>query len=323
MDETVQAIVKEQNIEDDIYWHSGFFEAIQLELIDYENHLEFINEYQLSKEALKIDVLIVENKTDVKIEKNIGRIFKKYNIIEYKSESDYISIDSYYKNIAYGCLYKAFSSNVEIDQITISLVAYKRPRKLIEYLLKKRGFSVSDTQKGIIYVYGDIFPLQIIVINKKLPESENVFLRNLRGGLTQTELSNVALALYKTDKFERRFTYLDIIIHANLNLIEEAGLMDNPDIEKHESIKYLSLIFKRLYEKKGWLPDYVQIIREADRSEAETARLEAEAAKLEKKELEAKAIEQSKAMLDNGIPEDLVIKYSVLPREQIELLLKG
>ena len=39
--------------------------------------------------------------------KNIGRIFRKYNIVEYKSPTDYLGIDDFYKVYGYACFYKA------------------------------------------------------------------------------------------------------------------------------------------------------------------------------------------------------------------------
>ena len=45
------------------------------------------------------------------IQKNIGRIFRQYNIVEYKSPDDYLSIDDFYKVYAYCCLYKSIGDN--------------------------------------------------------------------------------------------------------------------------------------------------------------------------------------------------------------------
>ena len=48
-----------------------------------------------------------EHGKDVKIQKNIGRIFRQYNIIEYKSPEDNLDIDDFYKVYAYACIYKS------------------------------------------------------------------------------------------------------------------------------------------------------------------------------------------------------------------------
>jgi hypothetical protein len=76
-----------------IPWHSAFYEAIQLELDNYRDVLEFDFEYPLNTEPLRVDVVIVKKQKDVRIEKNIAAIFRAVNIVEYKSPSDYISVD--------------------------------------------------------------------------------------------------------------------------------------------------------------------------------------------------------------------------------------
>ena len=45
---------------DKVYWHGAFFEALQLELYQYKDALEFLKEYQLSKEALRMDVIVIK-----------------------------------------------------------------------------------------------------------------------------------------------------------------------------------------------------------------------------------------------------------------------
>ena len=56
---------------------------------------------------MAIDILIIKNETKHKVKKNIGRIFRKHNIIEYKSPDDYLSIDDFYKVCGYTYFYKA------------------------------------------------------------------------------------------------------------------------------------------------------------------------------------------------------------------------
>ena len=71
------------------HWHDAFYEALRLELHDYRDVLHFENEYRLSREALRMDVLVIKKDSDAVIDKNIGRIFRAYNIFEFKSENDY------------------------------------------------------------------------------------------------------------------------------------------------------------------------------------------------------------------------------------------
>jgi len=76
-----------------IAWHTGFLSAIQLELSEYKDSLQFISEYQLTTEPLHMDLLIIKKDKDINIEKNIAEIFRRHNIIEYKSPGSYIPLN--------------------------------------------------------------------------------------------------------------------------------------------------------------------------------------------------------------------------------------
>lgn len=60
-----------------IQWHPGFYGAAELELLSNKDILEFLREYNLSKEPLQMDLLIIKKLSDIQIENEIGRIFKK------------------------------------------------------------------------------------------------------------------------------------------------------------------------------------------------------------------------------------------------------
>ena len=63
-------------------WHPAFVQAIENELEESRNALTFEAEHQLTSEPLKIDVLIIKKKKNVVIKKNIGQIFRLYNVVE-------------------------------------------------------------------------------------------------------------------------------------------------------------------------------------------------------------------------------------------------
>jgi hypothetical protein len=92
-----------------ISWHPAFVQAIKLELEPYRDALEFIPEYQLTSEPLEIDVVIIKKAPDLVIEKNIARIFRKINLLEYKSPDDYFSVHDFYKVLGYAFLYAALN----------------------------------------------------------------------------------------------------------------------------------------------------------------------------------------------------------------------
>ncbi len=94
---------KKRNV---LQWHPAVYAGFQVELEEEAERLEFENEHQLGTKPLEIDMLIIKKDADPPIRKNIGQIFRRYNLIEYKSPGDYLSIDDFYKVYAYACLYK-------------------------------------------------------------------------------------------------------------------------------------------------------------------------------------------------------------------------
>ena len=66
--------------------------------------------------TLQMDILIIKKLKDVPIRKTIGRIFRKHNIIEYKSPGDSLSINDFYKVYGYACIYQSNTDRIkEID----------------------------------------------------------------------------------------------------------------------------------------------------------------------------------------------------------------
>jgi hypothetical protein len=64
-----------------------------------KDDLEFQREYNLSKEPIRVDLLVVKKIGRAWIKNEIGCIFKKHNILEYKSHGDAMSIDDYFKGL--------------------------------------------------------------------------------------------------------------------------------------------------------------------------------------------------------------------------------
>jgi hypothetical protein len=115
-------------------WHPAFLQALQLELIDYKNSLQFKYEYQLTSEPLRVDLLIIKNPKNLAIDKNIARIFRSDNIVEFKSPGDYLSVRDFLKVYAYACLYAAITPEAELSGVTLTFVEHRHPRELLGYL---------------------------------------------------------------------------------------------------------------------------------------------------------------------------------------------
>ena len=84
-------------IEDNIQWHPAFCSAMELELRENKDDLEYIREHNLSKMPLKIDFLIIKKKPNVVIKNEIGDFFLSNNLFEYKSPGDTMNAGTFYK----------------------------------------------------------------------------------------------------------------------------------------------------------------------------------------------------------------------------------
>ena len=82
-DNNEQTVKNAENIgktDGNIYWHDAFYAAYKLEFHEYAEYLEFIDEFQLSEEALIMDVLVLKKRADITIDRSIGKIFRTHNI---------------------------------------------------------------------------------------------------------------------------------------------------------------------------------------------------------------------------------------------------
>jgi hypothetical protein len=160
---------------DKIQWHPAFYAAACLELKDNIEELQFEREYNLSKEPIRVDLLISKDGEGT-IKNEIGHIMRKYNIIEYKSPDDKLSIDDFFKTIGYACLYKGYGTKVNAipeDELTVSVFREAYPREMIKEL-RRKGHDVIEKYPGIYYITNNLpFPAQIVVTSRLSPETHS------------------------------------------------------------------------------------------------------------------------------------------------------
>jgi hypothetical protein len=210
--------------QDRIAWHPAFVEALQMELKEYRDALEFLPEYQLTSEPLRIDCVVIKKAKDVVIKKNIAVIFREWNLLEYKSPDDYISTADYYKVYGYACLYASFNK-VPITSLTISFIQSRHPKKLLYHLQHERKYTVVESSPGIYTVSGDVIPIQILE-SRRLSAEDNLWLRTLSSDLEYKAVIEIGKEAGRQKEYARLGAYLDAITRANLKAVEEAIEME-------------------------------------------------------------------------------------------------
>ena len=149
-----------------IKWHPGFCSAMELEFSQYRDYLDFSREFQLSKEPLRINLLMIKKLKDTVIDIDIGKIFRTYNIIEYKSPKDGLTIDDYIKTVGYAYLYKGLGATVDavpLSELTATIMRDTEPTELFKKI-QIEGGSIEGKYPGVYYITGVVaIPTQFIL----------------------------------------------------------------------------------------------------------------------------------------------------------------
>ena len=213
-----------ENTKDIIQWHPAFHASIQIEFKDEVEKLTFDAEHLLAKKPMQVDELIIKVNENEVINKNIGKIFRRYNIIEYKSPDDYLTINDFYKVYGYCCFYQSDTEEVcKIlpEELTITFICNHFPRKMIQHLREFRGLEIICVEPGIYYITGDPFPIQLL-ITKELNPTENRWLQSLRNDVTEPEEIKTLLKEYEDNKSSKLYqAAIDVITRANWNAVKE------------------------------------------------------------------------------------------------------
>lgn len=273
-----------------LQWHPAFQAALQIELESEQDALRYEREYNLTEKPLQIDTLIIKIKPGYKVRRSIGRIFRQYNVIEYKSPDDYISINDFFKVIGYASL---LQSNTEREQeippeeITITLASSRYPRKLIRFLQTVYQTEITVGESGIQYLSGLMFPVQILHL-PVLDKAEYRWLSSLRSNLNTEDVACLTEIYHRKRKNPMYDAVMNLIIRANP--------------EKYREGKEMCEAFHELYADE---------FREIDQAYAEKSReleavnkaLEAANKALEKREKAFKEQSEELKMLKKQIKE--------------------
>lgn len=209
-----------------IQWHPAFVSAMQLEFKEDRDKLSFEKEHNLNTKPLQIDLLIIRKEENWDTGNEIGKLFRKYNIIEYKSPKQQLDIDVFYKTQSYAGLYKSYGETLDgrkAKDITFSIVRDRKPEKLFRYFAEQ-GIDVENPYGGIYYILGEVlFPTQIIV-TKELVGEPHTWLKALTDKM---EIGDMHRLLKDTSRLEGKLdkefadSILEVCLRANRQIIEK------------------------------------------------------------------------------------------------------
>ena len=210
-----------------IEYHQGFYAAMQFE---YEAApVEIWKDPQLGDQSVRLDMVIIKQNDDETLSDPIGRFFKKYNVVEYRSPEDSLSIDDFIRTQSCAGLYKIYERNVNeipLGALTVSLVRHTVPKEMFA-ALKKDGFSVEENSPGIFYISGPLYFSTQVVVTSRLPEGGYEALKILAKGARKADVIKFIEETGRSDS-----DYASDILHVSIatnedlyHKLEEEGVM--------------------------------------------------------------------------------------------------
>lgn len=229
---------KEASDNEDInkQFHPAFCDAMT-QIFEHDN-VEYVyeREYNLNSMPNRIDLLVIRLDDKKAVGNNkcgcddgkehdkeqsvngIAKLCRTYNIFEYKSPGQQLSVDEYYNAMAYAYLYAGKTKNATMEDITVSFVREGKPHKLMSFF-KMNGHQVIEYEKGIYHIIKkDHVDMQIIV-TKEL-DDKYIWLRALSDKLTLDDAVKLAIDAGKEHDSEGRQrvrSILDLVSRLNRN----------------------------------------------------------------------------------------------------------
>ena len=269
-----------------IDWHSAMFGAVNLILKPNKYNLILEREYLLNLMPRRIDCMIFKKNKQIPIDVDAFRLFRKYNVVEFKSYQDDLNIDVIWTTISYATQFMSQEEHVgdrSVDDISITIFRSAYPRALFSQL-GKLGWTVKEEYHNIFYITGYIIPIQI-VITKDLGE-EYLPLLILRGGAKESDI--------------RKF------------LEYREGLTDKSDIEFADAVIWASAeANKEIFEKLKEEDKMTGVLRDIMKDEIYAA---------EERAADHMLHTVAEDMIRDGLPGDMIAKYSRLGRQDIDVM---
>jgi hypothetical protein len=197
-------------------------------LRDYK--VEIIPEFQLYKEPMRIDVLIIKLLENVVIKNTVMKFFRKHNIVEFKGPSDILSIKAFDRVLSYFYAYLSQNS-LDFTEAAITFVSVKRPEKLLEILKNDRKYKiVSAKAKGIYYIrerdrYSGYVPAMQLVVNSELSAQDAGWIKAIRNDWTVEDGIEIARKFENTNEDKLLIEVMYSLYSANDEILEEVDKM--------------------------------------------------------------------------------------------------
>ena len=147
-------------------WHAAMFGAISLILKPYKKNLLLEREHLLNLMPTRIDCLVIKKNGNLPIDMDMFRLFRKHNVIEFKSSGDELNMAGIMRVIGYAANYlsqEGSPGEIPVEEVTVTVIRSAYPRKLFQQL-RQAGWKVEEIYHNIYHLSGFIrIPIQVVV----------------------------------------------------------------------------------------------------------------------------------------------------------------
>jgi len=223
-------------------WTLIFVRVMEYLLRDY--NVEIIPEFELYKEPMRIDIVVIKFLENVVIENTVMKFFRKHNIVEFKGPTDSLTINSFDRVLSYFYAYLSQKS-LDIDDVAITFVSVKYPKKLLEVLQNKRNYKIIPAQeRGIYYIMtnegacGYIPPIQLVV-NSELSAEDAELIEKIRNDWTVEEGAEMLKRFDNITRNNPLAEIINLLCSANNDIFEEDESMTTRPLTKKRAREIL------------------------------------------------------------------------------------
>jgi hypothetical protein len=213
-------------------YHGAAFNVFSYRLRKYQENgdVTLFDECRLSKEPLRIDIVVIKKNRDIELEPVWAKIFREHNLVEYKSPVDKPpTLAVFDKLIGYARIYAA-QNEVKISDMTATIVCARTPRKLFKRLREDFDYEILEKEDGIYYIIQRGATVEKgLAIQVAVQRSELLLQALDKKLLDKVTVDNVTEFMLTDGKDNKELLgyWFDVIMSKNFkNIFERAGGMD-------------------------------------------------------------------------------------------------
>ena len=233
-------------------WTHIFLRVMEYLLRNYK--VQITPEYELYKEPMRIEIVIIKLLEDVIIKNTAMKFFKKHNVIEFKGPTDILNIEAFDRVLSYFYAYLSQNS-LSLQDVALTFVSVKKPEKLFEILKNNRKYKiVSAKANGIYYIKSITSPaIQLLVISE-LSAQDLIWIKAIRNDWTAQEGIEIVKRFESTGENKLLREVLYSLCTANEDILEEVEKMT----ESKKVIKFLDSWAVRSGRAQTWMREAEQ-----------------------------------------------------------------